>query len=53
MRVLVTGGAGYIGSVIVEELTRSGHQAVIYDSFVKGHEGALPPTVPVYPRRRA
>jgi UDP-glucose 4-epimerase len=47
MRVLVTGGAGYIGSVIVEELVREGHQAIVYDSFVKGHEGALAPGVPV------
>jgi UDP-glucose 4-epimerase len=46
MRVLVTGGAGYIGSVIVEELVREGHQPVVYDSFVKGHEGALTPGVP-------
>jgi len=43
MRVLVTGGAGYIGSVIVEELAKAGHAPVVYDSFVKGHPGALPP----------
>ena len=42
MRVLVTGGAGYIGSVIVEELTKAGHTPVVYDSFVKGHPRALP-----------
>lgn len=41
MRVLVTGGAGYIGSVIVEELTRAGHTPVVYDSLVKGHSSAL------------
>lgn len=46
MRVLVTGGAGYIGSVIVEELLRAGHQPVVYDSFVKGHHEALAPGVP-------
>jgi UDP-glucose 4-epimerase len=47
MRVLVTGGAGYIGSVIVEELTKSGHDPVVYDTFVKGHADALDPAVPV------
>ncbi|MBF6589585.1 MAG: UDP-glucose 4-epimerase GalE [Ktedonobacterales bacterium] len=46
MRVLVTGGAGYIGSVIVEELIRGGHQPVVYDSFVKGHASALDASVP-------
>lgn len=37
MRVLVTGGAGYIGSVIVEELAKAGHTPIVYDSFTKGH----------------
>lgn len=41
MRVLVTGGAGYIGSVIVEELGRAGHTPIVYDSLVKGHSTAL------------
>src|SRR5215469_5906613 len=47
MRVLVTGGAGYIGSVIVEELASAGHEPVVYDTFAKGHAGALDPAVPV------
>ncbi len=47
MRVLVTGGAGYIGSVIVEELTQAGHSAVVYDSLVKGHPQALAPDIPL------
>ena len=47
MRVLVTGGAGYIGSVIVEELLQQGHEAVIYDSLAKGHRSALEPGVPL------
>ena len=45
MRVLITGGAGYIGSVIVEELQTVGHTPIVYDSFVKGHTGALAPSV--------
>ena len=38
MRVLVTGGAGYIGSHTVKALSRSGHQPVILDNLVYGHE---------------
>lgn len=45
MRVLVTGGAGYIGSVIVEELVAAGHTPVVYDSLAKGHTAALLPGV--------
>ena len=41
MRVLVTGGAGYIGSVVSEELIRAGHDVVIYDSLYKGHQAAV------------
>jgi UDP-glucose 4-epimerase len=47
MRVLVTGGAGYIGGTIVEELTRAGHSPVVYDSLVKGHPDALDGAVPL------
>ncbi len=43
MRTLVTGGAGYIGSVIVEELLAAGHTPIVFDSFVKGRRAALPP----------
>ncbi len=43
MRVLVTGGAGYIGSVIVEELLAASHSVVVYDSLVKGHLDAVHP----------
>lgn len=43
MRVLVTGGAGYIGSVITEELLKDGHQVVVFDSLYKGHREAIAP----------
>ena len=41
MRVLVTGGAGYIGSVVTEELVKGGHETVVYDSLYKGHREAV------------
>ncbi|TMA41609.1 MAG: NAD-dependent epimerase/dehydratase family protein, partial [Deltaproteobacteria bacterium] len=43
MRVLVTGGAGYIGSGVVEQLLASGHSAVVYDSLYKGRRDAVHP----------
>ena len=42
MNVLVTGGAGYIGSVVVDELLRDGHAVVVYDNLYKGHRDAVP-----------
>src|ERR1043165_5584769 len=41
MRVLVTGGAGYIGSVVTEELLNGSHEVVAYDSLYKGHRAAV------------
>lgn len=41
MQVLVTGGAGYIGSVVTEELLRQGHTVVVYDNLCKGHRDAV------------
>ena len=41
MNVLVTGGAGYIGSVIVEFLVQRGHAVTVLDSLYKGHAGAV------------
>src|SRR4030095_8429699 len=41
MRVLVTGGAGYIGSVVTEELIKDDHQVVVYDSLYKGRRSAV------------
>src|SRR3954454_16914085 len=42
-RVLVTGGAGYIGSVAVEQLLGKGHEVVVYDNLIKGHRAASDP----------
>jgi UDP-glucose 4-epimerase len=42
MRVLVVGGAGYIGSVVSEHLVEQGHDVIIFDSLVKGHKEAVP-----------
>ena len=41
MRVLVTGGAGYIGSVVSEQLVNDGHDVVVYDNLSKGHRDAV------------
>ncbi|MDQ6695730.1 MAG: UDP-glucose 4-epimerase GalE [Chloroflexota bacterium] len=41
--VLVTGGAGYIGSVAVEMLADAGHKVIVLDNMVKGHHGAVDP----------
>jgi len=47
MRVLVTGGAGYIGSVIVARLAARGHDVVVYDDLSRGHAAAVPDGVPL------
>lgn len=41
MAILVTGGAGYIGSVVVEDLTASGSEVVVLDNLSRGHRAAL------------
>lgn len=43
MKILVTGGAGYIGSVMTEQLLAHGHQVVVYDSLEIGHRAAVAP----------
>ena len=42
MRVLVTGGAGYIGSVAVERLLERGDDVVVIDNLWRGHRGVVP-----------
>ncbi|MFQ1001707.1 UDP-glucose 4-epimerase GalE [Modestobacter sp. SSW1-42] len=42
MRVLVTGGAGYIGSVVTAALLESGHEVTVLDDLSTGHEDAVP-----------
>ncbi len=42
MKVLVTGGAGYIGSVVADELLQAGHQVVVFDNLSRGHRQAVP-----------
>ena len=41
MKILVTGGAGYIGSHVVQMLIERGYEAVVYDNLSKGHRGAV------------
>jgi len=43
MRVLVTGGAGYIGSISVRALLDAGHDVVVLDSLERGHAAAADP----------
>jgi UDP-glucose 4-epimerase len=47
MTVLVTGGAGYIGSHMVHELVDRGEQVVVVDNFSTGFRWAVPPDVPL------
>ena len=41
MNVFVTGGAGYIGSIFVEELLNAGHGVTVYDNLTEGHRSAV------------
>jgi len=42
VRILVTGGAGYIGSVASEQLVKAGHAVVVFDNLSQGHRAAVP-----------
>jgi len=45
MRVTVTGGAGYIGSIVTEALLDSGHDVLVIDNLSKGHRDSVPDAV--------
>ena len=42
MRLLVTGGAGYIGSIVAQQLLAGGHDVVVLDDLSRGHRAAVP-----------
>jgi UDP-glucose 4-epimerase len=48
MTILVTGGAGYIGSATVERLRAKGESVVVLDDLFRGHRSAIDSTVPFY-----
>lgn len=48
MAVLVTGGAGYIGSITVEQLRAKGEQVIVLDDLFRGHRAAVADDVPFY-----
>lgn len=43
MKILVTGGGGYIGSVVATDLVAAGHDVVVLENFVKGNRKAVSP----------
>jgi len=43
MKILVTGGAGYIGSICVEQLLNQGHEVTVFDNLTEGHRKAVDP----------
>jgi UDP-glucose 4-epimerase len=42
MRLLVTGGAGYIGSIVTKQLVERGDEVTVLDSLYRGHRAAVP-----------
>jgi UDP-glucose 4-epimerase len=42
MKLLVTGGAGYIGSIVAKQLLDNGHQVTVLDNLERGHRAAVP-----------
>ena len=48
MEILVTGGAGYIGSIVVEELLKQDYSVVVIDNLQEGHKEAVLPEAIFY-----
>jgi len=42
MKLLVTGGAGYVGSIVAQRLLGSGHEVAVFDNLERGHRAAVP-----------
>ncbi len=42
-KILVTGGAGYIGSITTAELIKAGYDVVVFDNLYQGHDAAVHP----------
>ena len=42
MKLLVTGGAGYIGGIVALQLVEAGHEVTVLDNLSKGHEATVP-----------
>jgi UDP-glucose 4-epimerase len=43
MKIFVTGGAGYIGSICVEQMLNAGHEVIVFDNLTEGHRKAVDP----------
>lgn len=48
MKIFVTGGAGYIGSICVEEMLNRGHEVAVLDNLSEGHRAAVDPRAAFY-----
>ncbi len=48
MKIFVTGGAGYIGSICVEEMLNRGHEVAVFDNLTEGHRAAVEPRAKFY-----
>src|SRR6478609_1108110 len=51
MRILVTGGAGFIGSHLCERLLREGHDVICLDNFFTGRKANIEPLITAFPGR--